>query len=85
MASENSFSLDFQWSVFNVLQIEDLRMSLARMEKEHSRREEMLKQENSDLQMVNIILVTNMSHAHVYGWCCIMSVQLETSVSTIIW
>ncbi|XP_069125270.1 TATA element modulatory factor-like isoform X6 [Argopecten irradians] len=32
-------------------QIEDLRMSMSRMEKEHNRREDMLRQEISDLQM----------------------------------
>ena len=37
------------------VQIEDLRLSLARMEKDHNRREEMLKQEISDLQMVSIL------------------------------
>ncbi|KAK7494416.1 hypothetical protein BaRGS_00014308 [Batillaria attramentaria] len=35
-----------------ITQIEDLRLSMARMEKDHNRREEILKQEISDLQMV---------------------------------
>ncbi|XP_033753536.1 LOW QUALITY PROTEIN: TATA element modulatory factor-like [Pecten maximus] len=34
-----------------IIQIEDLRMSMSRMEKEHHRREDMLRQEISDLQM----------------------------------
>ncbi|XP_021343080.1 TATA element modulatory factor-like isoform X4 [Mizuhopecten yessoensis] len=34
-----------------IAQIEDLRMSMSRMEKEHNRREDMLRQEISDLQM----------------------------------
>ena len=35
-------------------QIDDLRLSLTRQEREHAHREEMLKQEISDLQQVDI-------------------------------
>ena len=34
-------------------QIEDLRLTVSRMEKEHNRREDMLRQEISDLQRVS--------------------------------
>ena len=41
------------------LQIEDLQLSMTRMEKEHGRREDSLRQEISDLQQVVLV------HAHV--------------------
>lgn len=43
--------LEVQGSVV-LLQIEDLRMSMSRMEREHGRREDQLRQEISDLQQV---------------------------------
>ncbi len=51
-----------------ISQIEDLQLSLARQEKEQSRREDVLRQEIADLQQVTIIVETpQLISDHVYS------------------
>ena len=46
------------------VQIEDLQLSLGRMEKEHGRREDILRQEIADLQKVFICITHACTHTH---------------------
>ena len=48
-----------------VVQIEDLQLSMSRMEKEHGRREDVLRQEISDLHQVTLVIIRHVTRVLV--------------------